>query len=87
MDKSDPVSIVYVYVFVNSLQAEYVRENGLGGIMYWSLDNDDFRGICNGEQYPLVEAGKKALFGTEGGIDETLNEARNLQKASAPAQQ
>ncbi|XP_045127406.1 proteoglycan 4-like isoform X2 [Portunus trituberculatus] len=68
-------------------KAEYVRENGLGGIMYWSLDNDDFRGICNGEQYPLIEAGKKALFGTEGDVDEALNEARNLQKAPAPAQQ
>ncbi|KAK8390928.1 hypothetical protein O3P69_016939 [Scylla paramamosain] len=68
-------------------KAEYVRENGLGGIMYWSLDNDDFRGICNGEQYPLIEAGKKALFGTEEGVDEALNEARNLQKAPAPAQQ
>ncbi|MPC76575.1 hypothetical protein E2C01_070991 [Portunus trituberculatus] len=55
--------------------------------MYWSLDNDDFRGICNGEQYPLIEAGKKALFGTEGDVDEALNEARNLQKAPAPAQQ
>lgn len=64
-----------------------MREHGLGGIMYWSLDNDDFRGICNGEQYPLVEAGKKALFGTEGGVDETLNEARNLQKAPVPQQE
>lgn len=44
--------------------------------MFWSLDNDDFRGICNGEQYPLVEAGKKALFGAE---DTQTNEARKLE--------
>ncbi|XP_071530248.1 uncharacterized protein Cht6 isoform X5 [Panulirus ornatus] len=62
-------------------KAEYVREQGLGGIMYWSLDNDDFRGICNGEQYPLVEAGKKALFSDED-IDVSLNEARALQSAT-----
>lgn len=55
--------------------------------MFWSLDNDDFRGICNGEQYPLIEAGKKALFGTEGDVDESLNEARSLQKTPAPAQE
>nr|XP_045604735.1 mucin-5AC-like isoform X4 [Procambarus clarkii] len=60
-------------------KAEYVREHNLGGIMYWSLDNDDFRGICNGEQYPLVEAGKKALFG--GGED--ANEARDIKSATA----
>ncbi|XP_042877960.1 probable chitinase 10 isoform X5 [Penaeus japonicus] len=58
-------------------KAEYVREQDLGGIMYWSLDNDDFRGICNGEQYPLIEAGKKALFAAD---DDTRgNEARKLQ--------
>ncbi|XP_071530249.1 uncharacterized protein Cht6 isoform X6 [Panulirus ornatus] len=65
-------------------KAEYVREQGLGGIMYWSLDNDDFRGICNGEQYPLVEAGKKALFSDED-IDVSLNEARALQSATGGA--
>ncbi|KAK7075715.1 Cht6p, partial [Halocaridina rubra] len=57
-------------------KAEYVREHDLGGIMFWSLDNDDFRGVCNGEEYPLIEAGKKALFS---GLDASLNDARNLQ--------
>lgn len=61
-----------------------MRENGLGGIMYWSLDNDDFRGICNGQQYPLVEAGKQALFG---GDDTRANEARDIQSAASPATQ
>ncbi|XP_063589791.1 mucin-2-like isoform X5 [Penaeus indicus] len=61
-------------------KAEYVREEDLGGIMFWSLDNDDFRGICNGEQYPLVEAGKKALFGAE---ETQTNEARKLTSTSS----
>ncbi|CAG0889212.1 unnamed protein product [Darwinula stevensoni] len=43
-------------------KAQYVREEGLGGIMFWSVDNDDFRGLCNGQQYPLIEASKEALF-------------------------
>lgn len=31
--------------------------------MFWSIDNDDFRGNCHSKPYPLIEAGKEALFG------------------------
>lgn len=47
-------------------KAEYVVEQGLGGIMFWSLDNDDFRGICTGKPYPIIEAAKEALFESSG---------------------
>lgn len=47
-------------------KAQYVAENGLGGIMFWSLDNDDFRGTCTGRQYPLIEAAKEALLEATG---------------------
>lgn len=43
-------------------KAEYAAENGLGGIMFWAIDNDDFRGKCHGKSYPLIEAGKEALL-------------------------
>jgi chitinase len=43
-------------------QARYVSDNGLGGIMFWAIDNDDFRGKCHGRPYPLIEAGKEALL-------------------------
>lgn len=43
-------------------KSEYVAENGLGGIMFWAIDNDDFRGKCHGKSYPLIEAGKEALL-------------------------
>ena len=43
-------------------QAEYVRDNRLGGIMFWSIDNDDFRGRCSGQPYPLIEAAKEAYL-------------------------
>lgn len=39
-------------------------DNDLGGIMFWSIDNDDFRGQCTGRKYPLIEAAKAALYGT-----------------------
>lgn len=43
-------------------KAKYVIENDLGGIMFWSIDNDDFRGKCHGKPYPLIEAAKEALY-------------------------
>ncbi|EAT35358.1 AAEL012467-PA [Aedes aegypti] len=43
-------------------KAKYVAENGLGGIMFWSIDNDDFRGTCHGKPYPIIEAAKETLL-------------------------
>ncbi|XP_011704054.1 PREDICTED: uncharacterized protein LOC105459591 isoform X2 [Wasmannia auropunctata] len=47
---------------VVKLKAHYVNEKKLGGIMFWSIDNDDFRGKCHGRPYPLIEAAKEALL-------------------------
>ncbi|XP_043513827.1 flocculation protein FLO11-like isoform X2 [Frieseomelitta varia] len=44
------------------LKARYVNEKNLGGIMFWTIDNDDFRGRCHGRPYPLIEAAKEALL-------------------------
>lgn len=43
-------------------KAEFVVERKLGGIMFWSIDNDDFRGTCQGKPYPLIEAAKDTLM-------------------------
>lgn len=42
------------------LKIEYALENNLGGAMVWSLDYDDFKGIC-GHKYPLLTAVNKAF--------------------------
>ena len=42
-------------------KAEFALEKGLGGVMFWSIDNDDFRGLCTGQPYPLIEAAKSVL--------------------------
>lgn len=43
-------------------KSKFVVEQNLGGIMFWSIDNDDFRGLCNGKPYPLIEAAKEAYL-------------------------
>ena len=43
-------------------KAKYAADNKLGGIMFWSIDNDDFRGDCHSKAFPLIEAGKDAFL-------------------------
>ncbi|XP_055849978.1 probable chitinase 2 [Episyrphus balteatus] len=42
-------------------KAEYVLSEKLGGMMLWSIDTDDFRGICSNRSYPLLRAITKGL--------------------------
>ncbi|XP_045467500.1 chitotriosidase-1-like [Harmonia axyridis] len=48
---------------VNSVEekAKLVKELGLGGAAVWSLDTDDFNGICGGGKYPLINKIKSIL--------------------------
>ncbi|XP_057310495.1 uncharacterized protein LOC130648459 [Hydractinia symbiolongicarpus] len=50
----DPMSLIYK---VNT----QVKAKGLAGAMFWSLDTDDFNGICSMGRYPLLTAVKTAL--------------------------
>ncbi|KAI8128837.1 putative chitinase 10 [Lucilia cuprina] len=36
------------------LKVNYVNRENLGGIMIWTVELDDFRGVCNGKTYPLL---------------------------------
>ncbi|KAM8718616.1 hypothetical protein ACLKA7_001344 [Drosophila subpalustris] len=57
-------------------KAEYVVAHGLGGIMFWAIDNDDFRGTCSGKPYPLIEAAKEAMIDALGvGINEVAKQS------------
>nr|XP_012154006.1 PREDICTED: uncharacterized protein LOC100881881 isoform X1 [Megachile rotundata] len=58
------------------LKAKYANEKNLGGIMFWTIDNDDFRGKCHGRPYPLIEAAKEALLTDSTTVQKTQVESR-----------
>ncbi|XP_055600306.1 probable chitinase 10 [Uranotaenia lowii] len=42
-------------------KSEYVKAMGLGGAMIWALDLDDFRNLCECEEYPLLRTINRVL--------------------------
>ncbi|XP_037028163.1 uncharacterized protein LOC119068609 [Bradysia coprophila] len=63
-------------------KGEYVVANGLGGIMFWSIDNDDFRGLCHKRPYPIIEAAKEAMLNGLGLGDNEVVGPANRKKPS-----
>ena len=49
-------------------KAHFVVEENLGGIMFWTIDNDDFRSACGDRPFPLIESAKEALYGKDAAI-------------------
>jgi len=37
-----------------AIKSDYAFDQGLAGVMTWSIDTDDFMGMCNGAKFPLL---------------------------------
>ncbi|KAK9503978.1 hypothetical protein O3M35_010427 [Rhynocoris fuscipes] len=42
-------------------KGSYVRSRGLGGVMFWTVDDDDFNGDCGKGKFPIIKATKEGL--------------------------
>ncbi|XP_059488791.1 acidic mammalian chitinase-like [Neocloeon triangulifer] len=38
------------------VKGKYAKDNGLGGVMVWAIDYEDFRNFCGGGKFPLISA-------------------------------
>lgn len=48
---------------------EWLKEQGFGGIMVWSIDMDDFSGRCGSGKYPLLKSLNQELSGYKVNLD------------------
>ena len=51
-----------------ALKTQFGHDLGLAGVMTWSIETDDFLGICNKTQFPLLRTINQALFRRERGM-------------------
>lgn len=57
---------------------EYFSNYDLGGIMVWSLESDDFRGVCNGQRNILMNTIYTDLHNGEGPSSTSSSTASNV---------
>ncbi|KAK7482047.1 hypothetical protein BaRGS_00026739 [Batillaria attramentaria] len=56
--------VLQVTVYFKSV--DYVIQHGLGGVSIWTIDMDDFHGICGQGHYPLMHVVNNAMRGLIG---------------------
>ena len=49
-------------------KVHFAYDHGLAGVMTWSIDTDDFRGVCGGPHFPLLRTINHALYQAEQGL-------------------
>lgn len=56
----------------------YAKTKGMGGIMFWTIDTDDFRSSCYDAPYPLLTTGRRLFFGEKLQLDVFPKELRKV---------
>jgi len=59
-----------------AIKSEFAYDAGLAGVMVWSIDTDDFLGMCGGPKFPLLRTINHALHRRQKKI--YINHAPNL---------
>lgn len=50
-----------------ALKTQFAKSMGLGGMMMWSIETDDFQGRCHNEKFPLLNTIRRVLDGQDAG--------------------
>ncbi|XP_072946384.1 chitinase-3-like protein 1 [Epargyreus clarus] len=61
---------------------EYASKYNLAGVMVWSIETDDFHGICDGESFPLLKALNRAIGNSIPPSDTTSSTAAPTSSSS-----
>ncbi|XP_041362416.1 acidic mammalian chitinase-like [Gigantopelta aegis] len=54
-------------------KAQYVKTNNIGGVMFWTIDFDDFNNQCGGGKYPLLCSVNNVLEGPSASCSGTVS--------------
>ena len=57
-------------------KSQFAYDQGLAGVMTWSIDTDDFTGACTGQKFPLLRAMNNALYMRSQGISDKSGAVR-----------
>jgi len=77
---SDTIWISYDDVKSYKTELKYALENELAGVFVWTLDQDDFRGVCKSSngKYPLINLVRDRL--TKGGKNDTRSASSEISE-------
>ncbi|XP_015585087.1 chitotriosidase-1 isoform X2 [Cephus cinctus] len=59
-----------------AIKIKYAKKLGLAGIMFWSIETDDFKGICGSSSYPLLKASRTELYSTSNVIKQVVEDVQ-----------
>jgi GH18 family chitinase len=60
-------------------KSNYVKNNNLGGGMFWALDDDDYNDVCGGGKFPLISAAYRIIVNGGSVPVSTLDRLKILQ--------